>query len=242
MEAISQLVPFQFKNFIFPETLNDLTVKEVIHRHRFTRKAIGVAWDAKFPQQYIDKLIERHPDIGEGMQVTVTCEPFTVKGVTGQEYFVKTHDAFDIYQMSICSDLPRAKEFLKVFPEFLCAVCSGLAKPLPPDIYQVAQLPDYSHDKRKFLEQIAQERGKSVATIRRMMDRIKKGEPLGRPQVRYIQTRYREKFKEAIQLKKENPNLRGHQIAQKIGVSKSVIYEWIKKSNHNLFPIERKAA
>jgi transposase-like protein len=242
METISQLVPFQFKNFVFPETLNDLTVKEVIHRHRFTRKAIGVAWDAKFPQQYIDKLIERHPDIGEGMQVTVTCESFTVKGVTGQEYFVKTHDTLEIYQMAIYSELPRAKEFLKVFPEFLCAVCSGLAKTLPPDIYQIAQIPDYTHGKGEVVGQIAQERGISIGSVYRMIRRIRTGEPLEKPHGKYIQFRYREKFKEAIQLKKENPNLRGHQIAQKIGVPRSVVYEWIKKSSHNLFPIERKAA
>jgi hypothetical protein len=30
-------------------------------------------------------------------------------------------------------ELPKAKEFLKVFPEFLRAICSGQGKVLPPD-------------------------------------------------------------------------------------------------------------
>lgn len=252
MESINQLLPFQFKDFVFPESFGHLAVKDLANHTRFTRKAVGQAWEAKFPQQYIDWLINRHPDIGEGIpfyinddpksQLAVSCDPNSANSPRSTKTLVKTHDAFDIYKMAIYSELPRAREFLKAFPEFLCAVCHGLIQPLPPDIYQIAQIPDYSHGKGKLLEQIAQERGKSVATIYRMINRVRKGEPLERPPTRYIQTRHREKFEQAIQMKKENPDLRGHQIAQKIGVSRSIAYAWLRKELWPKQNNKRKAA
>jgi|GEM_PF-6713601 len=257
METINQLVPFQFKNFVFTESFGHLAVKDLASHTRFTRKAIGQAWEAKFPQQYIDWLINRHPDIGEGIpfyindvpksqstvecdpsksQLTASCDPNSVNSPRSTKTLVKTHDAFDIYQMAIHSELPRAREFLRAFPEFLCAVCHGLIQSPPPDIYQISQIPDYTHGKVKLLEQIAQEKGKSVATIRRMMNRVRKGESVERPQVQYIQMKYREKFEQAIQMKQENRNLRGYEIAKQLGVPRATVYAWLKKEK------KRKAA
>ncbi len=265
MESINQLAPFQFKNFVFTESFEALTLKDVGSHTRYTRKAIGDAWEAKHPQKYIDWLILKHPDIDEGIpfyindtresqltascdpksHVTVTCDPSkshltarcdpnSVNSPRSTKSLVKTHDAFDIYKMAIYSELPRAREFLKAFPEFLCAVCHGLIQSPPPDIYQIAQIPNWTHGKVKLLEQIAQERGKSVASIRRMMDRVRKGEPLEKPRPKFIQFHLREKYEQAIEMKKENPSLRGYEIAQKIGACKASVYLWLKK--------ERKAA
>ncbi|NTU43279.1 MAG: hypothetical protein HGA78_09590 [Nitrospirales bacterium] len=125
---MNELVPFHFGQFQTQEAVYSADPLEWVKRYRFTRKAMGdfLYSGSKDPQKVIDKIIERNPHL------KTLSIPVTVTGMTGQKYGVETYDIWGLYKISIESDAPRKKDFLKAFPDFLLALQSGKIKPLPP--------------------------------------------------------------------------------------------------------------
>lgn len=137
------LVPFNFQAFRTGEAVWCLDKNELIKMFRVTGKGMGEFFGAKNPQNYFDILKHRYPYLPEGI-------PFTVKGMTGQNYVTKTFDTWDVYQYAIKSDLPRAEQFLQEFPNFLQAFHNHTIKPpaigdIKPEVIAFSCVP---HNKR----------------------------------------------------------------------------------------------
>jgi len=219
-----QLVPFNYLGFQTGEAIwNDNT--DQLRRLRFTRKGWGELFGAKNPQTYLDILKHRHPELPEGI-------PFTVKGMTGQEYITFTLDIYDGFQYAAHSDLPRARGFVKGFPDFLTAVLKGQVVPPPADLATLAYMDKWTHGKGKEIKRIAQDENVTESTIRRHIERVKKGEPINKNlkgfKKPYVQIKYRSIYKEAIRLRKEE-KWTGIEISKKLGIPEKTVYRWFNR-------------
>ncbi|GJQ47600.1 MAG: hypothetical protein JETCAE04_33540 [Candidatus Jettenia caeni] len=198
--AASMLVPFNFQTFQTKEAVWGLDKNELIKMFRVTRRGIAEMAGSKQrnPQKAIDRIIERNPYLkGLGIPVTVTVMEDYKWGhslpkltsecpdqgghsyvtVTYQcptrtrQIIVDTYDIWGVYQILVESNLPRTKEFLRKFPEFLQAFYNHTIKPpamgkIKPEVIGSFGVP---YKKRgEYVKKAAGELGCSKGTFYRM--------------------------------------------------------------------------
>lgn len=99
-------------------------------------------------------------------------------------------------------------------------------------IASVAQIPKWQRGRGELIRQIAKESGVSTMTVRRHAERLAKGEPLTKncPGMKqgYCHRRYKGIKEEALRLSSEG--MKAKDIAQRLSVPLSTVYEWIKNT------------
>jgi hypothetical protein len=85
----------------------------------FTRKAIGEWLGAKFPQQYVDKIIVRNPYIKTySVQVKLTC-------TEGKEYTYDLLNPIGLQLVVMESDLPKAQAYKEAVAKLIWELSTG---------------------------------------------------------------------------------------------------------------------
>ena len=213
---MNALVPFQYHGLHTTEAIFATGPFAAVRRFRMTRKGWGEFFGAEYPQKYMDNLKARHPELHNGI-------PLTVRGMTGQEYVTLTLDCIEAKDYAVWSDLPRARQYLLIFHELLEAAVQNRIKLPDKSIAEIAAIPPHTRGRLAAIKALAAREGVNPVTIWRRAKKVRDGVPPKRP----FHPRDRGKFKAFRTL--AGQELTGAEIARKLNVCRATIYRWRKK-------------
>lgn len=123
--------------------------------------------------------------------------------------------------------LPVQQRVIDIWKVFLK---DALPKP-QPTLLALAHIPKWQHGKGEEIRKLAHQEGVTEMTIRRRIEKVKKGEPVNRNlkgfKKPYVHHKYHTIYYDAIKLKKEGLNALN--IAEKLGIPDKTLYRWFKK-------------
>lgn len=141
--------------------------------------------------------------------------------------------------MKICkfSQSPFALQVMERMIELHDSYIRGTLPRWDKSLSSVAWLPKWYRGRGEMIKQLAQESGVSAITIRRRIEKMKRGEPLNKnlPGMKkgYVHRKHRDKYEEVFRLLNSGHSVK--EAAEKTGVSLRTIYYWIKGGSHDFF-------
>lgn len=132
---MNALIPFAYNGLSTSEALFADGPFAAARRFRMTRKGWGEFFGAENAETYVGMLRQRHPELPEGRYITVIY----LHGA--KKYHTLTLDCIEAHAYAVWSELPFAKQYLLMFPDFLEAVASGRLKLPDKTIAEIAAMP-----------------------------------------------------------------------------------------------------
>lgn len=213
---MNALVPFAYHGLQTTEALFIQGPFAPARRFRMTRKGWGEFFGAQNPQTYIDILKFRHAELPDGVT-------FTVKATDGKEYSTFTLDCIEAHAYAVWSELPNAKQYLLIFPQFLEAVAAGRLQLPDRSIAEIAAIPARTRGRQEAMKALAAKEGKQWHSVYRRVKKVEAGILLKKA----FRPRDRGKYQEAKALFLGNPGQQKRAFARSVGVSETTLYNWI---------------
>ncbi len=195
----------------------------------FTRRAIGVWLGYRFPQQAINKIVQRSPHLADprwSAEVKTTSPD-------GKRYDHQLHDPIGLQLILMKSNQAKALEYQVAAANLVWAYMTGQLKPYrepPPELAPALACRKGSRARGQAIREIMAAQGWKIGRVRYRINRLEAGlPPAGRrgpgPGVRFFHKRYRAIAPKALELRRQGLRLR--EIAGQLGVPLSTVGLWV---------------
>lgn len=247
-----ELVPFVYR---------DVRLKEscwIDRKPYFTARAIGEWLEAKHPDKYVRKIVERNPHIlqfSKEIDITIneqystrhwhvklTCQCGESKNAflkvpREREIKVRVYDPIGLQLIIMESNLPKAIAYKIAVAHLIWAYMNGELKrsktverkQLPKPVCPLTGFPVWSKERKEAIFRLAREKGLSKSTIYEHAQKLMNGEPIYKGRNRH-QIYIEKNYDRLYEIYKlrYERNLKLREISERLGLSMQTICRWAK--------------